>query len=286
MEHHSNLVPWQLAAKRSGCALSFIPVGPDGELDLPRLDTIWTDRTRIVAVTHVSNVLGTVNDIRRIARLAHDRGALLLADGAQAVPHMKVDVRELECDFFASSGHKLYGPMGIGVLYARGNLLEAMPPYMGGGEMIKAVRLEGSTWNEIPCKFEAGTPNVEGAVGLEAAIAFMEELGLENIASYEQGLESHARLRFQEVPGLSLYGNAPRRSAVISFNLDGIHPHDVAQLLDREGIAIRAGHHCAQPLMRKLGAAATARASLCFYNTAEEIDRMVEALRRARRFFS
>jgi cysteine desulfurase/selenocysteine lyase len=286
MEHHSNLVPWQLAAEERGCSLRFIPVAEDGSLDLSRLEETWTDRVRLVALTHVSNVLGTVNDVKRIADFAHARGALVLLDGAQSVPHMPVKVDELGCDFLAFSGHKACGPMGIGVLYARGDLLEKMPPYMGGGEMIRAVWLHESTWNDPPHKFEAGTPNVEGAVGFAAAISYLEALGMESIAAYEEHLARHAVSRLSGIRDLTLYSRASRRTGVLSFNLEGIHPHDVAQLLDRDGIAIRAGHHCAQPLMRKFGVAATARASLSFYNTIQEIDLLAESIEKTRRFFS
>jgi cysteine desulfurase/selenocysteine lyase len=286
MEHHSNLVPWQLLASERGCSLRFIPVGPDGGLELGEIDRIWTDRIRMVALTHLSNVLGTVNDVKQVARLAHERGALILVDGAQSVPNMRVNVRDLDCDFLAFSGHKACGPMGIGVLYAREELLEKMPPFQGGGEMIKAVWLQKSTWNEPPHKFEAGTPNVEGAVGLSAAILYLESLGMESVAAYEEELSRRAVKRLEEIEGLTLYGKAPKRGAVFSFNLSGVHPHDVAQLLDREGIAIRAGHHCAQPLMRKLGVPATARASLSFINTPAEVDLLAEALQKTRRFFA
>jgi cysteine desulfurase/selenocysteine lyase len=286
MEHHSNLVPWQILAEEMGCSLLFIPVNPEGCLELPALDGIWTDRIKIVSLAHVSNVLGTVNDAERIIEFAHERGAVVLVDGAQSVPRMPVNVQELGCDFLAFSGHKAYGPMGIGVLYARGDLLEQMPPYMGGGEMIRAVRLTESTWNDPPHKFEAGTPNVEGAVGLAAAISYLEALGMEEIASYEEELSRYAVSRLGEIEGLTLYGRARRRTGAISFNLEGIHPHDAAQLLDRDGIAIRAGHHCAQPLMGKLGVDATARASLSFYNTASEIDILADGLEKTRRFFS
>jgi cysteine desulfurase/selenocysteine lyase len=286
MEHHSNLVPWQLCAQRTGCGLRFIPVLPDGSLDLSVLSELWAEKVKMVAVAHVSNVLGTRNDVARLSRFAHEHGALILVDGAQAVPHAEIDVNSLGADFYAFSGHKVYGPMGIGALYARSPLLEAMPPYMGGGEMIKAVGLERSTWNDPPYKFEAGTPNVEGAVGLSAAISYIEGLGLSGISLYEGELGRLAYRLLHDVPGLRLHGEGSSGSTVISFTLDGIHPHDVAQFLDAEGIAIRAGHHCAQPLMRRLGVPATARASLCFYNTAEEVLRLADALVGAGRYFS
>jgi cysteine desulfurase/selenocysteine lyase len=286
MEHHSNLVPWQLLAARRGFSLRFLAVEPDGRLDLDAMERGWDERVRLVALTHVSNVLGTINDVERVARFAHSRGALVLVDAAQSVPHMSVDVAALGCDFLAFSSHKMCGPMGIGVLYGREELLERMPPYMGGGEMIRAVWLEKSTWNDLPHKFEAGTPNVEGAVGLAAAVGYLEAIGMRRIADYEEELGRLCRERLEAVPGLTLYGRASRRSAVFSFTLDSVHAHDVAQLLDRDGIAVRAGHHCAQPLARKLGIAATARASLYFYNEPSEIERLAASLAKVRGYFS
>jgi cysteine desulfurase/selenocysteine lyase len=286
MEHHSNLIPWQLLAAEKGLILSFLPVTDQGELDLTSMEESWSDRLRLVALTHLSNVLGTVNDVRRVIEAAHRRGALVLLDAAQSAPHLRLDVRELDCDFLAFSGHKLYGPMGIGVLYGKERWLERMPPYLGGGEMIRSVWLDHATWNELPYKFEAGTPNVEGAVGLAAAMDFLEGLGRGELAAYEGELAAHALARLVEIEGLTLYG--PRcqpRSGVFSFTLAGVHPHDAAQFLDREGIAVRAGHHCAQPLHRRLGVAATLRASLAFYNLPEEVDRLAEALPAAGRFF-
>ncbi len=287
MEHHSNLVPWQLVCAERGCTLKFAPLAPDGTLDMAALEALVTERTRMVAITHVSNVLGTINDVRRIASMAHERGALMLVDGAQSVPHLPVDVRDLGCDFLAFSGHKMCAPMGIGVLWGRARLLEEMPPWMGGGEMIRAVWLDHATWNDLPWKFEAGTPNVEGAVGLGAAVDYLLGLGMRDVAAREARLGSYCLERLREVPGLTVYGSAQAgsRGAVYSFNLDGLHPHDVAQYLDSQGIAVRAGHHCAQPLMRALGVSATARASLSFYNTESECDRLREALVRARKMF-
>ena len=286
MEHHSNLVPWQMACARRGCTLRVISLDDDGTLDMAEAERTWDPRTRLVAVTWVSNVLGTINDVKAIAALAHRKGAAVLVDGAQAVPHLRVDVQDIDCDFFAFSGHKVYGPMGIGALYGREKLLDAMPPWMGGGEMIRSVSLEKSTWNDLPWKFEAGTPNVEGAVGLSAAIDYLHALGLPAIAAWEDELAGYARECLAVVPALTLYGAAPRRSGVFSFTLGDIHAHDVAQFLDREGIAVRAGHHCAQPLARKLGVPVTARASLSFYNTFSEIDRLVDALGGALRFYA
>ncbi len=286
MEHHSNIVPWQLACERLGCRIAYMNVLPDGTLDVETALRSWDPRTRIVALTYMSNVLGTVNDVKELARQAHQRGALVLVDGAQAVPHFAVDVQDLDCDFLAFSGHKMYGPMGIGVLYGRRALLEAMPPWMGGGEMIRSVGAQRSTWNDLPWKFEAGTPNVEGAVGLAAAIEYIDRIGHAAIRSREEALARYAGDRLRSTPGVSVYGDAPRRGAVFSFTLGAVHAHDVAQYLDREGIAVRAGHHCAQPLMRSLGVPATARASLSFYNTFAEIDRLVEALAGALRFYA
>ncbi len=292
MEHHSNLVPWQLACARRGCTLKYVPITPEGTLDLEQIEKSWDPKTRLVAVTYVSNVLGTINDVKAIAALAHERGAVVLVDGAQAVPHLRVDVQDIDCDFLAFSGHKVYGPMGIGALYGRERLLEAMPPWMGGGEMIRSVTMEASTWNDLPWKFEAGTPNVEGAVGLSAAIDYLHALGLPAISWWEGELAAYARERLPRVPGITLYGAAASGSAaagpaagVFPFNLGEIHAHDVAQFLDREGIAVRAGHHCAQPLAKRLGVPATVRASLSFYNTFSEIDRLAVALEGARRFY-
>jgi cysteine desulfurase/selenocysteine lyase len=286
MEHHANLVPWQLACERLGCTLAFIPVEEDGSLDLTAAARRWDPRTRIVALTHVSNVLGTINDVKAVAALAHGHGALVLVDAAQSAPHFPIDVRDLDCDFLAFSGHKMCGPMGIGILYGKERLLDAMPPWMGGGEMIRSVHLERSTWNDLPWKFEAGTPNVEGAVGLGAAIDYLHRLGLRAIGAWEQDLARHARERLARVSGLRLLGGSSPSGTVFSFTLADIHAHDVAQFLDREGIAVRAGHHCAQPLMLRLGVAATARASLAFYNTFGEIDRLANALDGARRFYA
>ncbi len=286
MEHHSNLVPWQLACARKGCTLRFIPLAEGGTLDLAQAERAWDPRTRLVAVTYVSNVLGTVNDVKAITAFAHARGAAVLVDAAQAVPHRRVDVQDIDCDFLAFSGHKVYAPMGIGALYGKEQLLESMPPWQGGGEMIRSVSMESSTWNDLPWKFEAGTPNVEGAVGLSAAIDYLHALGLPSIAARERELAEYTRERLSGVTGLTTYGAAPKRSAVFPFNLGEIHAHDVAQFLDRDGIAVRAGHHCAQPLAKRLGVPATVRASLAFYNTFSEIDRLAEALEGALRFYA
>lgn len=286
MEHHSNLIPWQILAAETGARLRFIPFVRDGTLALDALEQLWSERIRLVAVVHVSNVFGTVNDIRRIIDFAHRRDTPVLVDSAQGVPHLPVDVQELDCDFLAFSGHKTYAPTGVGVLYGKEHWLEQMPPFMGGGEMIRAVWLDRATWNELPHKFEAGTPDIGGAIGLGAALEYLSGLGRENIRRYEEGLTIYALRRLEEVDGLEIYGRAPVRSGVLSFNYPELHPHDIAQFLDWKGIAVRAGHHCAQPLMRKLGIAATVRASLAFYNTAEEIDKLCLGLREAREFFA
>ncbi|HKK07468.1 MAG TPA: cysteine desulfurase [Gemmatimonadota bacterium] len=278
MEHHSNLVPWQLLAERTGARLRFVDVTPGGELALEDYERLLGPRTRLVALTHVSNTLGVVNPVARIARLAHEAGALCLVDGAQAAPHLPVDVGELGCDFYAFSGHKMCGPTGIGVLWARGEILAGMPPYQGGGEMIAQVELERSTWADVPHKFEAGTPHIAGAVGLGAAVRYLEGLGMERIRAHEEALTAYALERLGGLEGLRTYGPSRGRAGVISFQYGDIHPHDLATILDRRGIAIRAGHHCNQPLMEHLGVNATARASLYLYNKKEEVDALVEGL--------
>ena len=278
MEHHSNIVPWQMLCEQTGAHLRVAPIDDAGELLLDDLERMIGPRTRLVAVTHVSNVLGTINPIKRIVELAHARGARVLVDGAQAAPHLKIDVRALGCDFYALSGHKMYGPTGIGVLYGRRELLDAMPPWQGGGDMILSVSFEKTLYNKPPYKFEAGTPNMVGAIGLGAAIDFLGEMGCEAIAAHEQRVLAYALKALRAVPGLRLIGTAAQKVGVISFVLDGIHPHDIGTILDREGIAIRTGHHCAQPLMNRFGLAATARASLgCFSNEAD-IDALVAGL--------
>ena len=278
MEHHSNMVPWQLLARDRGATLRHIPVGDDHALDLESLDTLLTERTKLVAVVHQSNVLGNVNPVEEIIRRAREVGALVLLDGAQSVPHFPIDVQALDCDFLAFSGHKMLGPTGVGVLYAKTALLESMEPFQGGGEMINTVTLEGATWKDIPFKFEAGTPNIAQAVGLGAAIDYLNGLGMENIQRHSDQLTRYAREVLGALPGITLYGHEPTSTSALSFNLANVHPHDVAQLLDQEGIAIRAGHHCAQPLMQRLGVAATSRASIYLYNTADDIDRLAAGL--------
>jgi cysteine desulfurase/selenocysteine lyase len=294
MEHHSNLVPWQLLAHAVGAQLEFIGLDGNGRLLLEGLDRLlgeFAERVKLVAVNGMSNVLGTINPVAEVAERAHAAGALLLVDGAQSVPHLPVDVRAIDADFLAFSGHKMLGPTGIGVLWARRELLEAMPPFLGGGDMIKSVHLRHSEWNEVPYKFEAGTPNMAHAVGLGAAVDYLTDLGMDWVHAHEQALAAHAMDSLSTVPDLHIYGPpAADRGGVVTFNLikNGdllIHPHDLASIVDREGIAIRAGHHCAQPLMEHYGVPATARASFYIYNTPEEVDKLVEALFKARRVF-
>ncbi len=279
LEHHSNLVPWQLIGEQTGAKLRFIPMTENGTLALDSLDELLTERTRLVAFTAMSNVLGTITPAKEIIRRAHTAGALTLVDGAQSVPHLRVDVQDLDCDFLAFSGHKMCGPTGIGVLYGKRALLEEMPPFLGGGDMIRTVHLQESTWNDLPWKFEAGTPAIAQGVGMGAAVDFLSELGMDAVREHERELTAYALEALSEVEGLTLYGPpAEQRGGVASFNLAGIHPHDVASILDREGIAVRAGHHCAQPLMDCLGVHATTRASFYVYNTREDVDRLVKAL--------
>jgi cysteine desulfurase / selenocysteine lyase len=287
MEHHSNLVPWQLVAGMTGARLRAIPVTGDCLLDLEALDGLLTERTRMVAVSAMSNVLGTVNPVAGIAERAHAAGALVLADAAQAVPHAGVRLDQLGVDFLGFTGHKALGPMGIGVLAAREELLDSMQPFLGGGEMIRDVAIEGSTWNDIPWRFEAGTPNVAEAVGLGAAVEYLQAIGMERVRAHETEITGYALKRLGELQGLRVYGPAEleHRGGMVSFTLGGIHPHDVAQVLDDEGIAVRAGHHCAKPLLRRLGVQATTRASFYLYSTTEEVDALVAGLEKARRFF-
>ncbi len=286
MEHHSNIVPWQMAAAATGAHLRYVPVTDRGELDLDVLDAYLADgRVRLVAVAHASNVLGTVNPVREIARRAHAAGARCLVDGAQAAAHRSVSVRDLECDFYACSGHKMYGPTGVGILDARMDCLEAMDPLLGGGEMIDRVELDRSTWAEIPHRFEAGTPNISAVIGLGAALDYVTALGWAAIRTWEEQLTHTALARLGELHGVRVFGSAADRLGVVSFEVAGVHPHDLAQFLDAEGIAIRAGHLCCQPLMRRLGVPAVSRASLAFYNRPEEVDRLAEAIGRAREYF-
>jgi cysteine desulfurase/selenocysteine lyase len=284
-EHHSNLVPWQLAARATGAKLRFIPIREDGTLDMEAAERLIGPRTRLVGCVHASNVLATINPVEKLAELAHEAGALMLVDGAQSAPHLPVDVDALGCDFFACSGHKMLGPTGVGVLWGRPEILEEMDPFLGGGEMIREVHLDHSTWNDLPYKFEAGTMNIAQAVGLGAAVDYLENIGMESVREHERRLGGYAYRRLSELGDARIYGPKEDRTGLVSFSLPEVHPHDLSQLLNAEGIAIRSGHHCAQPLMRRLGVGATARASFYLYNTEEEVDALVEALVRARQFF-
>ena len=285
MEHHSNIVPWQLLAARKGIAIKVIPMNDKGELLLDEYEKLFSERTKIVSVVHVSNVLGTVNPVKEMIDAAHALGAYALVDGAQAIQHIPVDVRALDCDFFAFSGHKVYGPTGVGVLYGKRSLLEQMPPWQRGGEMIKEVRFEKTTYNELPFKFEAGTPDFIGVVGLGEALEYVKRIGLQEIAEYEHGLMDYAMKQVREVPGIILYGDAANKSSVISFGIEGIHPFDLGTLLDKMGIAIRTGQLCAEPVMQHYGVQGMARASIAMYNTREEIDVFCEGLRKIEKIF-
>jgi cysteine desulfurase/selenocysteine lyase len=285
LEHHSNIVPWHLVAGQTGAVVRAIPVNDIGELDLAAFDRLLTDRTRLLAVAHVSNALGTINPVRWMIARARDRGVVTLVDGAQAVPHLPVDVQALGCDFFAFSGHKVFGPTGVGVLYGRAERLDAMPPWQGGGDMIETVTLERSTFAPPPARFEAGTPMIAEVIGLGAALAYIEGVGQPAIGAWEEELLGYATERMRELEGVRLIGTAREKAAILSFVVEGIHPHDVGAVLDDEGIAIRAGHHCAQPLMRHFGVPATARASFAFYNTRNEVDALIRGLHRVREVF-
>ena len=285
LEHHSNIVPWQLLCEAAGAALRVAPIDDRGTLLMDEFERLIGPRTRLVAVTHMSNALGTVNPVEEIVRAAHRQGVPVLIDGSQAAYHMPVDVRALDCDFYVATGHKLYGPTGMGVLYGKTALLEAMPPYMGGGDMIASVTFEKSTWNELPYKFEAGTPHIAGAVALGAAIDYISGVGLEAIGRHEQELLEYGTAVLSDIPGVRLVGTSPRKASILSFVMDGIHPHDIGTIVDREGVAIRTGHHCAQPVMERLGVPATARASLAVYNTREEIDALARAVHKVREVF-
>ena len=278
MEHHSNIVPWQLLCEEKGARLRVVPITDDGELMMDRFEEMLGPRTRFVSVVHLSNALGTVNPVKRIVEMAHARGIPVMFDGAQAAAHISVDVRELDCDFYAISAHKLYGPTGTGVLYGKASLLEEMPPYQGGGDMISTVSFEKTLFNKLPHKFEAGTPNIAGVIGLGAAIDYLDGIGLPAAAAHEQDLLGYATRAVSSIPGLRIVGRAREKATVLSFVLEGIHPHDIGTILDQEGIAIRAGHHCTQPLMERFGVPATARVSVAFYNTREEIDALVAGI--------
>lgn len=285
MEHHANIVPWRMLCEQTGATLRVIPVDDRGELVLDAVDALLTEKTRILAVTHVSNALGTVNPVKELTRRAHAKGIPVLVDGAQSVTHFPVDVQDLGCDFYALSGHKLFGPTGIGVLYGRLERLEPLPPYQGGGDMILSVTMEKITYNRVPHRFEAGTPNLEGAVGLAAAIRYLQALGLDAIAEHDRALMAYATQALESVPGLRMVGTAREKAGVLSFTLEDIHPHDVGTILDREGICIRTGHHCAQPVMQHFKLPATARASLALYNTREDVDALVRGLHKVREVF-
>lgn len=286
MEHHSNLIPWQQVSKATGATLKYIPLQEDGTIDLADVEQTVTDRTKIVTVTYASNVLGVINPVKDIAAIAHRHGAVMVVDGAQSTPHMRIDVQDLDCDFYTLSGHKMCAPTGIGALYGKKELLNKMEPVEFGGEMIDHVDLYESTWKEIPWRFEGGTPIIAGAVGLAAAITFLEEVGMDAIAAHEHELAQYAVEQLSAIEGITIYGPTKNRIGLVTFNLDDVHPHDVATVLDAKGIAIRAGHHCCQPLMRWLKASATARASFYLYNTEEDIDRLAEALRATKEYFS
>jgi cysteine desulfurase/selenocysteine lyase len=285
MEHHSNIVPWQLLCEEKGARLRIAPVTDEGTLLLDDLEKLLTPRTRLVAVVHVSNVLGTVNPVSDVVEMAHRRGIPVLLDGAQAAPHLALDMQEMDCDFYAFSSHKLFGPTGIGVLYGKAKWLESMPPYQGGGDMISSVSFEKTTYNAIPYKFEAGTPNIAATIGLGAALDYVNEIGLENIRRHEHDLLEYATERILQIPDVRIIGTARDKAAVISFVMDSVHPHDIGTVLDQEGIAIRTGHHCAQPLMDRFGIPATARASFAFYNTRGEVDALVEGIRKVKEIF-
>ena len=285
MEHHSNIVPWQLLEKRRGIRLRVIPITDEGQLQLDAYEQLFTPRTRLVSVTHVSNVLGTVNPVRRLIDIAHAHDVPVLIDAAQSVPHIPVDVQALDCEFLAFSGHKVYGPTGIGVLYGKEAWLDRMPPYQGGGEMIGHVSFEGTTFNELPFKYEAGTPDFVGTTGLAAALRYVQQIGMEQIAAHEAQLTQYALEQLRTIPGMRIIGEAPERGSVISFLVGNIHPFDMGTLLDRLGIAVRTGHHCAQPLMQRLGIEGTLRASFALYNTTEEVDALVNAVKRVSQMF-
>jgi cysteine desulfurase/selenocysteine lyase len=286
MEHHSDIVPWQLLCEDRSAKLRVVPINDRGELILEEYDKLLGPKTKLVCVTHVSNALGTVNPVREIIATAHSRGIPVLVDGAQAVPHMKVDVQALDCDFYSFSGHKVYGPTGIGVLYGKKALLEAMPPYQGGGDMILSVTFEKTTYNRLPYKFEAGTPDIAGVIGLGAALDYVSGLGIERIGAYEHELLDYATAAVSSIPGLKIIGTAKEKAGVLSFTLENIHPHDIGTILDREGIAIRTGHHCSQPVMKRFGVDSTARASFAMYNTKQEVDALVRGIEKVREVFA
>ena len=286
MEHHSNIVPWQLMRDERGLVLKYVSCTDDGEFRIEDLAKLITPKTKLISLTHVSNVMGTVVPIKEVAKLAHEHGAKLMVDGAQAVMHMPVDVQDLDCDFYAFTGHKIYGPSGIGVLYGKAELLDAMPPFLGGGDMILSVTMEKSTWAALPAKFEAGTPPIAQAIGLGAALEYVSGIGLEGIAAHEIDLLNYATQQLSSIDGLRIIGTAPNKTSVISFTMDGAHPHDISTIIDQAGVCVRAGHHCAQPLMDRMGVPATTRASFGMYNTREEADTLVAALGNVREIFN
>ena len=287
LEHHSNIVPWQLACQRTGATLRVAPLHDDGSVDMQAFENLLNDRTKIVAAAHVSNALGTVNPIRRMTELAHQAGAKIIIDGAQAMPHQRVDVRSIGCDFYAFSGHKMFGPTGIGVLYGVEDVLDTLPPYQGGGEMILSVSFkDGTTYNALPYRFEAGTPNISGAVGLGATIDYLQALDFEQLVAHEMRLLDYAQTSLLALPGARIIGNAPGKASVMSFMLGNIHAHDLGTIVDQEGVAIRTGHHCAMPVMERFGVPATARASFAFYNTKDDVDQLIKGLERALEIFS
>jgi len=286
MEHHSNIVPWQIVCKETGAVLRVVPINDDGELRLDEYERLLGPRTRLVSMVQISNALGTINPVQQVIEMAHNQGVPVLIDGAQATPHLPVDVRALDCDFYVCSGHKLFGPTGIGIVFGKAHLLKAMPPYQGGGDMVLSVTFEKTIYDEAPLKFEAGTPHIAGAIGLGAAIDYVSSIGLDRIAAYEGELLAYATDAISAIPGLRIIGTAKEKASILSFVLDGIHAHDIGTILDQEGIAIRTGHHCAQPVLQRFGVPATARASVAFYNTRDEIDALVRAIHKVTELFS
>ena len=286
MEHHANIVPWQMLCEQTGARLKVIPMTQVGELDLSGLENLLTERTKIMAIGHVSNALGTVNPVKEMTEKAHAKGIPVLVDGAQAVPHMMVDVQDLDCDFYVFSGHKMFAPTGIGAMYGKQALLEEMPPWQGGGDMILSVSFDHTQYNELPYKFEAGTPNISGAIGLGAAIDYMQDIGIEKIAQHEHDLLVSATEKVSDLAGVRIIGTAQNKASVLSFMIDGVHPHDVGTIFDQQGVAIRTGHHCAQPVMQFFGIPATARASFAFYNTMEEVDALVDGIKKVQELFA
>jgi cysteine desulfurase/selenocysteine lyase len=286
MEHHSNIVPWQMLCDQIRAKLKIIPINDNGELILEEYQKLLSERTKLVSIAHISNALGTINPIQEMIQMAHHHGAVVMIDGAQAIQHFSVDVQALDCDFYAFSGHKIYGPTGIGILYGKSSLLQKMPPYQGGGEMISSVTFEKTHYNKLPHKFEAGTPHIAGTAGLDAALQYVQNIGYENIADHESELLHYATNALSQISALRIIGRAKQKASVISFVLDQVHPHDVGTILDREGIAVRAGHHCAMPVMNRFGVPATVRASFGFYNTKQEIDALVSAIQKVKKVFS